>query len=60
MTNLYLLVEGRTEELIYQQWLSDLLPQLHRVHNPSDVTNDSYYIFNAAGNRGIISTRTHF
>jgi len=42
--NLYILVEGRTEEVIYQQWLTYLLPHFRRVDNPSDVAVNNYYI----------------
>lgn len=48
--NLYFLVEGkRTEKKVYPAWLNHLVPKLHRVDNPREVDDFSYYIFSGEG-----------
>lgn len=53
--NIYFLVEGKsTERKVYPAWLAHLLPELKRVSNYNDVTNNNYYLFSANGYPSII------
>ncbi len=52
--NLYFLVEGRSEFNIYPKWLSHLLPCFKRVNEYDQITDNNYFIFNAAGQPEII------
>lgn len=52
--NLYFLVEGSTEFNIYPRWLSHLLPNFKRVSEYDQITDNNYFIFNAAGQPAII------
>lgn len=47
--NLYLLVEGDTEQELYDFFLQHLIPKLSRVDNFDEVTENNYYIFNGNG-----------
>jgi hypothetical protein len=42
--NLYFIVEGVTESIVYPDWLSHLLPELHRVKVASKVQSNNYYL----------------
>jgi len=48
--NIYFLVEGDTEFIIYRKWLSYLVPELKRVKYHDQVNENNYYISNAHGN----------
>jgi len=47
--NIYFLVEGKTEQKVYPQWLSYLVPKLKRVSNPSEAVDDNYYLISGGG-----------
>ena len=48
--NIYIMVEGaRTETSVYPAWLNVLAPQLRRVDNYRDITDNCYYLFSGAG-----------
>ncbi len=47
--NLYFLVEGKSELVIYRQWLTYLLPNLTRVNDFDQITDNNYYIFTCEG-----------
>ena len=52
--NIYFLVEGDTEFIIYRKWLSYLVPELKRVQYYDQVNENNYYISNAHGNARMI------
>ena len=41
--NFYFVFEGKTEPIVYKQWLTILLPHLTEVDSFDAVTNDTYY-----------------
>ena len=41
--NFYFVFEGKTELIVYKQWLAVLLPHLTEVDSFDAVTNDTYY-----------------
>lgn len=47
--NLYFIVEGVTESIMYPDWLSHLLPELHRVKVASKVQSNNYYLITGGG-----------
>lgn len=50
--NLYIVVEGeQTETKVYPAWLQILVPQLHRIDDAWNLSenSDSYYLFSAGG-----------
>lgn len=47
--NLYFLVEGKTERIIYPKWLEILLPNYSRINNAYDVQNNHYYLISGGG-----------
>jgi hypothetical protein len=48
--NIYFLVEGkRTEMKVYPQWLEILVPNLKRINNFRDASENNYYIFSGNG-----------
>lgn len=47
--NIYFLVEGKTEKIVYPRWLSHLLPGLQQVGNFDEVTQHNYYLFSSGG-----------
>ena len=48
--NAYIIVEGSETELsVYPAWLSILAPQLQRIEDPTEVSNNKYYLFSAHG-----------
>lgn len=48
--NLYIVVEGkRTEVNVYPAWISLLVPQLNRIEDAWDVTENCYYLFSGGG-----------
>lgn len=48
--NLYLIVEGEeTEMMLYPRWIQYFIPELTRVDNFQDVTENSYYLFSGQG-----------
>ena len=47
--NLYFVVEGKTEAKIYPDWLSYLLPQLHRVKKYSQAQTNNYFLISGGG-----------
>lgn len=48
--NLYIVVEGkRTEENVYPAWINLLAPQLSRIDDAWDVTENCYYLFSGGG-----------
>jgi hypothetical protein len=53
--NIFFLVEGKTEALVYPEWLSYLAPQLNRVDSFYEATQNSYYVFNSRGFPSILN-----
>lgn len=48
--NLYIIVEGdRTELSVYPSWIKQLAPQLSRIDDAWDVTDNTYYLFSGGG-----------
>ena len=47
--NIYFLVEGKTEAIVYPDWLAHLLPDFSRVKNAFDVRENNYFLFNGGG-----------
>ena len=47
--NIYFLVEGKTEQKIYPQWLSYLAPSLSRVDFAQDANINNYYLISGLG-----------
>lgn len=47
--NIYFLVEGKTEQKIYPQWLSHLIPALSRVNFAQDSVENNYYLISGLG-----------
>lgn len=47
--NIYILVEGRTEILIYPEWLKLMIPNFTRVNAAHEVSENNYYIFGDMG-----------
>jgi hypothetical protein len=47
--NLYFIVEGVTESIVYPDWLSHLLPDLHRIKVASKVQSNNYYLITGGG-----------
>ena len=48
--NLYIIVEGdKTELNVYPAWIKLLAPQLSRIYDAWDVTNNNYYLFSGGG-----------
>lgn len=52
--NIYFLVEGKTELIIYPKWLNYLVPELKRVQYYDQINKNSYYIISAKGNARIV------
>lgn len=47
--NIYFLVEGKTEQKVYPQWLSHLIPTLSRVNFAQDAEKNNYYLISGLG-----------
>lgn len=47
--NLYVVVEGLTEMLVYPHWIESINSSLSRVHSLSDVSNDNYILLGDGG-----------
>ena len=47
--NLYMVVEGKTELQVYPAWIKCLAPQLNRIEDAWDVSDNTYYIFSSGG-----------
>ncbi len=47
--NIYFLVEGKTEAIVYPDWLAHLLPDFSRVKDAFDVRENNYFLFNGGG-----------
>ena len=48
--NLYIVVEGeRTELQVYPAWMKCIVPQLNRIENAWDVSENTYYLFSGGG-----------
>ncbi|EKS8379535.1 hypothetical protein QC477_005878 [Bacillus cereus] len=47
--NIYILVEGKTEILIYPEWIKIIMPNLTRVDAAHEVMGNNYYIFGDMG-----------
>jgi hypothetical protein len=47
--NFYFVFEGKTEEIVYKEWFSILVPQLTEVNYFDEVENDNYYQINDLG-----------
>ena len=52
--NLYIMVEGLTEKKVYPLWLEELWPEMIRVENYDEVTNNNYFIFSSGGYPSIL------
>lgn len=52
--NLYFLVEGETERIIYPRWLKQLLPTLTKIRVASDVRENNYYLISGGGYPGLL------
>ena len=52
--NLYFLVEGKTEQKVYPEWIKHLAPRLQRVAFPQDAKNDHYYLISGGGYPSIL------
>lgn len=52
--NLYILVEGETETIVYPKWISILLPFMVQVTNFDEIINDCFYLFNSGGYPSIL------
>lgn len=52
--SLYVLVEGKTEGVVYPQWLSYLLSSFDRISVPSDAVERNYYLISCGGYPGIL------
>jgi len=52
--NLYFLVEGKTERILYPKWLEYLIPSLKRIDNPYDASNNCYYLISGEGYPGLL------
>ncbi|MFZ2726979.1 MAG: hypothetical protein WAX77_12055, partial [Methylococcaceae bacterium] len=55
MNNIYFLVEGKTEKIIYSQWLKFLLPQFFEINQAEQAVKNHYYIFSGMGYPQIIN-----
>jgi hypothetical protein len=47
--NIYFLVEGDTEAIVYPKWLAYLAPSFERVDRLEQAAGHSYYLFNCGG-----------
>ncbi len=48
--NLYIIVEGKTTEpIVYMAWLKILAPQMAKIDNAWDVSENNYYLFSSQG-----------
>jgi hypothetical protein len=47
--NLYFIVEGVTESIVYPDWLGYLLPELHRVKTATKAQSNNYYLITGRG-----------
>ncbi|MCP4148873.1 MAG: hypothetical protein GY757_14095, partial [bacterium] len=52
--NLYFVVEGKTEQKVYPQWLSHLVPGYKQVKRAHEVDEHNYYLFSAGGYPSIL------
>ncbi|ETR68582.1 MAG: hypothetical protein OMM_04480 [Candidatus Magnetoglobus multicellularis str. Araruama] len=52
--NLYFLVEGKTERILYPKWLEYLVPSLKRIVNPYDASKNCYYLISGEGYPGLL------
>ncbi|MFD2112086.1 hypothetical protein [Thiorhodococcus fuscus] len=53
--NIYFLVEGKTERIVYPKWLAYFLPELSRVDSPRDAVENNYYLISGGGFPGILT-----
>jgi len=54
--NLYFLVEGKTERILYPKWLEYLVPSLKRIDNPCDASKSCYYLISGEGYPGLLDS----
>ena len=52
--NIYFLLEGKTERIIYRKWLSYLVPELKRIQYYDQANKNNYYISDIHGYPGIV------
>lgn len=58
--NLYIIVEGNKTELqVYPAWIKCLAPQLKRIENAWDVSQNTYYLFSGGGIPSIYNHIVH-
>mgnify|MGYP005846662315 CR=1 FL=1 len=51
---LYLLVEGKTEAVLYPRWISYVAPGFCKAEHSDDVSPTGYYLFNCGGYPGLL------
>jgi hypothetical protein len=47
--NVYVVVEGKSEKIVYSKWIPHVNPRLHEVEHISDLTNDTFVIVQGGG-----------
>ena len=52
--NLYFLVEGKTEQIVYPNWISLLLPSFSRIEDPSKASTNNYFLVSGGGFPGLL------
>lgn len=58
--NLYIIVEGnRTELQVYPAWIKHIAPQLRKIEDAWDVSDNTYYLFSGGGIPSIYNHIAH-
>lgn len=52
--NLYVLTEGITEKEVYRAWFRHILKDHEEISNYQDATGNSFYVFQAGGNKQLL------